>query len=103
VTVTLGTTANNSLTAMLFTKGGTASDFGAIANAILDDARQAATPPATAMIYPGAYSQLGLLYVPNRGVLRVLPGDFVGVDHSGWPILVSADSIADGATSWAHT
>jgi len=46
--------------------------------------------------WPGAFMQNGILYVPNRGLLRVLPGDYVGVDANGWPILVSKFSIATG-------
>jgi hypothetical protein len=43
------------------------------------------------------------LFVPNRGVLRLFPGDVVAIDNLGgtnvgWPILVSADAIAHG--SW---
>ena len=48
-----------------------------------------------------AFSKQGLLYIPNRGVLQVLPGDWVGVDNYGWPILVSSFSIANGP--WTHT
>jgi hypothetical protein len=51
--------------------------------------------------WKGAFSSNGLLYVPNRGILKVLPGDYVGVDDQGWPILVSAYSIANGA--WTHS
>jgi len=50
---------------------------------------------------PTAWSQAGLLYVPNRGILQVLPGDYVGIDSQGWPILVSKNSIANAA--WTHS
>jgi hypothetical protein len=46
------------------------------------------------------FSKMGLLYVPNRGVLKVYPGDMVGVDASGFPILVAAEAIAFANTSW---
>lgn len=49
----------------------------------------------------GQFSKQGLLFVPRRGVLKVLPGDYVGVDPYGWPILVSAFSIANGP--WSHS
>lgn len=42
-----------------------------------------------------------LLHVPGRGTLTVKPGDYVCVDANGWPILVSAYSIATGG--WTHT
>lgn len=97
-TRTLGTNANNTLTAVLFAPGYasglSAADQAAIANAIKDDVGNAHN------ILPGAF-QAGQLYIPNRGVLQVLPGDFVGVDSQGWPILVSKNSIANGP--WTHT
>jgi hypothetical protein len=54
----------------------------------------------------GGFSYEGLLFVPNRGVLRLFPGDVVAIDNLGgtnvgWPILVSADAIAHG--SWTFT
>ena len=104
-TKTLGSTANNSLTALVAgalttvaAGGGPAQDavdMAAIANAIKDDLNVA--HPRV----PTAWSQGGLLYVPNRGILKVLPGDYVGVDSQGWPILVSANSIANAA--WTHS
>lgn len=42
-----------------------------------------------------------LLYIPNRGWLQVFLGDYVGVDSQGWPILISANSMANG--NWAHS
>ena len=51
----------------------------------------------------GDFSKLGSLYVPGRGILKVNPGDWVGVDASGWPILVSAEAIAFANTSWTHS
>jgi hypothetical protein len=52
-------------------------------------------------VFPNAFSSNGLLYVPNRGYLQMLPGDWVGVDSQGWPILVSKNSIANAA--WTHS
>jgi hypothetical protein len=52
---------------------------------------------------PDSFSKNNLLYVPNRGVLRIHPGDAVGVDASGWPILVSAEALAYSASSWTFT
>ena len=90
----LGTTADDSIPyTMVYVSGldsDWAADFATIAQAILD------RDNPSAPIVPGAWSQNGLLFVPNRGVLRVQPGDYVAVDNRGWPILVSADSIANG-------
>jgi hypothetical protein len=94
-TGTLGTNANNSLTSKLFAGAMTVADIASIANAIKND--QINGRP----IFPGAWAQTGLLYVPNRGILTCLPGDYVAVDSQGWPILVSKNSIANGP--WTHT
>jgi hypothetical protein len=93
-TSTFGSTANNSLTALLTSRNMAAADIAAIANAI-KDGLNVAHP-----IYPGAFSSHNLLYVPNRGILTIQPGDFVAVDSQGWPILVSANSIAN--STWVH-
>ena len=97
-TLTLGTTATTSLTAVLYNQSSVTllpADLATIINAIKDDLNVAHP------ISPGAFSYTGLLYVPSRGVLKVLPGDYVGVDANGWPILVSAYSIATGG--WTHS
>lgn len=112
-TKTLGTNANNTLTAINFSKALSAADIAAIAAAILDDrsvdsGQPATSAPSAKPVFPGAFSQSGLLTIPNRGILQVLPGDWVGVDANGWPILVSANAIAGGTapsavTSWTHS
>jgi hypothetical protein len=94
-TSTLGTTAQTSLTSLVNSGAMNTTDLATIAQGIKDDLNVAHP------IFPGAYAQNGLLYVPSRGVLKVLPGDFVGIDSQGWPILVSANSIANAA--WIHT
>ena len=46
------------------------------------------------------FSRSGLLFVPNRGYLRAIPGDVVAVDtQTGWPILISGKALAGGAWS----
>lgn len=97
-TKTLGTTAQTSLTALAWLNSLSSSaplDVATITNSIKDDLNVAHP------IYPDAFGDNGLLFVPNRGVLRILPGDWVGVDSQGWPILVSANSIANAA--WTHS
>src|SRR5436190_6060731 len=97
-TLTLGTNATTSLTALLAKLGYgsmTVADMATINNAILDDLN-VAHPRVK-----GAFQPDGLLIIPNRGILQVLPGDYVGVDSQGWPILVSANSIANAA--WTHS
>ena len=110
-TITLGTTANNSLTALTFPgsyirQDGTVfsvtaldADIATIQQLIKDDQN-----PAQPINLPsGGWSRAGQLYVPNRGWLKVLPGDIVGVDtQTGWPILVSGRAAAANP-SWVHT
>ena len=111
--LTLGSNGTTTLSALRFTAGMNAADLAALTARILDDQSKdsgqlASTAPAAKPIWPGAFTSAGQLYIPNRGVLQVLPGDYVGVDANGWPILISANAIAGGAapsatTSWTHT
>lgn len=101
-THTLGTNANTSLTAVTMSAGSDLADadIATIAQGILDDLLGQSSSGVNARIVQEAFSRKGLLYVPNRGVLKVLPGDVVAVDGTagvGWPILVSKQAIANGA------
>lgn len=106
-TVTLGTDATTTLTAIAFDQGVSDADFATILQGILDDYYHgggvAPTPPASPRIYPGAFSRGGALYVPNRGILYARPGDYVAFDATGWPILVGANAIASASSSWTHS
>jgi hypothetical protein len=97
--LTGGTNANSSLSALLITRSDATTDIqnkALVSAGILDDLNVAHP------IYPGAFMQGHMLYVPNRGVLRCLTGDYVMFDATtGWPILVSARAIAAGP--WAHS
>lgn len=98
-TTTLGTTLTTSLTSLKFLpgygSGMAAADIATINNAVKNDLN------LSAFIQGGSFSAGGQLFVPNRGVLTILPGDYVGVDSQGWPILVSKNSIANAA--WVVT
>lgn len=102
-TRTLGTSANNVLTAIQFAGSGAGilpADFATIVNGIRDDKVNiaGAHPRVTE-----ALSNSGLLTIPNRGIIQVLPGDYVAFDSDGWPILISASSIGYGSTNWVHS
>lgn len=101
-TSTLGTNATTSIPlAMAFIASAiNAADFASLNNAIADDSNPA-HPTYKQGLQSGGFNKEGLLYIPSRGVLKVLPGDWVGVDSRGWPILLSADTIANGA--WTHS
>lgn len=48
------------------------------------------------------YVQQGILHVPRRGLLRLMPGDVVAFDGTvGWPIVLSGDAFASAA--WQHS
>ncbi len=97
---TSGTNATTSLTNSVlwlpgYGSGLQTSDIATIANAIKNDQGNSGA------IWPGAFDGSGLLAIPNRGILKILPGDLVAVDSTGWPILVSANAIANGP--WTHS
>jgi len=52
---------------------------------------------------PGLSLVDGKLYIPGRGVLKVLPADVVAIDNTGWPILVSGEAIAYTGSQWSFT
>lgn len=93
---TIGTAATSTLTGFVVnTNDSIAADVATLLTSIRDD--QINGRP----IFPGAYAQTGLLYVPNRGVLKCLPGDYVAFDTTtGWPILISKIAAANAA--WVH-
>lgn len=97
---TMGSTTTVVLNSLRFGADVTPQDFGNLSNLIKDDKVGVA---GSHLRLNNNFSQNGLLYVPNRGVLQVLPGDYVAVDSDGWPILVSASSIGFGGTNWAHS
>lgn len=103
-----GTAATNAaLTALAFpgsyfTPDGTAvgltrldADIATIQQLIKDDLN-----PAQPINIPmGGWSRAGQLFIPNRGWLKMLPGDIVGVDSTGWPVLLSRRA-ANTAAAW---
>jgi hypothetical protein len=92
---TIGTTAQTTLVTMPFGTDQNVADIAQIAANIKDD--QVNGHP----IWPGAWANTGLLFIPNRGVLQVRPGDYVAYDATGWPILIS--KLAAASASWVHT
>ncbi len=96
--LTLGTSATTSLSALKWLPGigsMSAADLGSMNNAIKDDINVA--HPNVPNCVRG-----GQLYIPNRGWVQVLPGDYVAYDSTtGWPILLSANAIANGP--WTHS
>lgn len=95
-TLTAGTNATTTLTALQFPSFSRTTfsdaDIATIVTLILNDQEPS-------LQQAGAWSRMGLLYVPNRGVLKTLPGDWVAVSsNDGWPVLVSPITMATTAT-----
>lgn len=93
---TIGTAANNQLAGFVVgTNDYVAGDPGALRVKIRDDLINGQP------IFPGAYEQRGMLWIPNRGHIRVFVGDIIAVDPTtGWPIVIS--KLAAAGASWVH-
>jgi hypothetical protein len=103
-TVTLGTAATSTLLAMPFIYGLVPADFATIAAAIKRDTHNPSVPAGSSGPQPPLglpFSRAGALVIPDRGVLHLFPGDYVAIDATGWPILLSARAAA--SASWVHT
>ena len=113
----LGTTATTSLNAMQAGKSGGATgvqnqtNIAILNNHIANDLVNG-LPVITGSFFGSGGGGLtaagtptsegaGTLYIPNRGVLKVLWGDVVAYDSQGWPILVSQYSISNGPWNFA--
>ena len=99
----IGTAATNTLVAVSFNQDTgllTPADLATIQQHILDD--QAAAHPVAQVSGIGGFVREGLLIVPNRGTLKLYPGDWVAYDPAtGFPYLISA--LAAAGASWVHT
>ena len=102
-TQTLGTATTSSLTAVAFSQTPSIlsdADLATISYGILDD--QNVAHPHAVLEGIGGLVRQGRLFVPNRGSLLILPGDYIAIDSTtGWPILVSAAAAA--GASWVHS
>ena len=98
---TVGTNATNTLKAFIQNSSvHTTTDLALVRANILNDIING--NPIWPNGYDRAFQQRGVLYVPNRGLLAVFPGDYVAYDATGWPILISKNAIASGSSSWTH-
>lgn len=118
-TRTCGTAGTTTLTAIPWpdlTSITAAADVAAINALILDDvpllylSGNAGTSTNQNTTQQGAKQNLmptalglGQLFIPNRGILKVYPGDWIGVDGFGFPVLISGRSIGTSTASWAHS
>jgi hypothetical protein len=113
---TIGTNANNSLRGFVVGFNDTiAADLATLNLAIRRDppGYNAWGVPPTSGLGVGVgtnqprinqcYVKQGVLFIPDRGQLQLKPGDFVcvDIDSTGWPIVVSGYTAANGP--WTHS
>ena len=105
---TLGTNANNSLTAFVVgTNDVIAADVATLLTQLRGDPggwgaptgqlQTAAIAGTTRPRLNEAYVKQGKLVIPNRGIIQLKAGDYICWDATtGWPIVVSWDAAANG-------
>jgi hypothetical protein len=96
----MGTAATSTLLGLCYrastaTVVQTSAMFAQIGALIADD--------YTGALQNNAFAMDGHLYIPRRGVLKILPGDFVCVDNTGWPVLISPLAQSGSSPQWIHT
>lgn len=99
-TITLGTASTTTLTAVAWGPMMNPADLATISRLIKVPAVLNPSQPRL----PGAFVKEGLLYIPSRfsnSPIRLQVGDVIGVDSTGWPIVLSAGAAA--SASWVHT
>lgn len=102
-TLTAGTQAQTTLTALFFARAGlVAADLATVSGAIKPDVGATSEFIGYTANQGEAFAHNGTLWIPGRGKLQVRPGDLVAVDPLGWPILISAAS-AGNSSYWIHT
>jgi len=97
-TRTLGTAATTTLTAVPWNAAQTVllpADLANVQQHILNDLQPLDKSTNTWVSYNG------LLMIPRRGQIRLMPGDWIAYDSTGWPIVLS--SAAAASASWVHT
>jgi hypothetical protein len=98
--ITLGTNGTTTLNALAWNPQAAAADIASIVNNI----KSQPNTGTFQRISPGAFAQNGRLHFPGRlgSFINLRPGDYIAYDGAGWPIVVSAFSIANGG-GWTHS
>lgn len=96
-TQTLGTNTNLDPALVWSSNAVSQADVRAVMALIYDDHGPITAPYIAQTTGAGGFVKEGLLYVPNRGVLTLFPGDIVAIDPDvGWPILLTAYGLSAG-------
>lgn len=79
----------------------TPADIATLANTVLND--RVPAQKLTDMKVPGAFTGYNELVIPNRGNLRLYPGDWVATDISGAMILLPSHAVPGTITATGNT
>jgi len=95
---TLGTNTTTSLSAFSYTAQPDQQNAGLLRAGIKNDL---SIGGKVGSIWPDAFVQGGLLYIPNRGTLQLYRGDVIAFDPTtGFPIVVSSLAITAPSSNW---
>lgn len=94
---TLGTNANNSLSAVIWNPGMAQADWAAFDALLKKSTAGSVNNPIPAQV-PFTLDQSGMLYLHGRdATIQLKPGDYLAADSTtGWPIVLTANAIANG-------
>lgn len=83
--VTIGTNATSTLSGVQWlNKVSQIADIAQISAGVL-------TQGTVQKTVPGAFANNGILYLPTRrGIVQMLPGDWIAIGSTGMPIVISA-------------
>lgn len=94
---TLGTNATTSLNAVMFSH-----DPAVLSNADLAAFNALCMKDkSTANLLEPVLARHGIFTPPGKEPVKIAPGDYVCVDSTGWPFVLSANAIANGP--YTHT
>lgn len=81
--LTFGTNATSTLSAFQWNNDGPTANTALINNAIKSQGTVQKNEPS-------GFTINGFLFVPNRGILRAFPGDWIAIGSTGMPFIMSA-------------
>lgn len=104
-TKTFGSLATTTLTAVQFSPDATTlseADLATVAQGIYNQDVLARSFVKRGV--PGAFSRSGVLYIPERGYLKLFAGDWVAIDpFTGWPLLFPQSVVPKTLTATGTT
>jgi hypothetical protein len=80
--LTFGTNATNTLSAFQWNNDNAVANTALINNAIKTQGTVQRNEPA-------AFTNNGFLFVPNRGIIKLIAGDWIAIGSTGMPFVMS--------------